>query len=142
MRALLDVNVLIALLDAQHLHHEPAWRWFRDNAQHGWATCAVTRNGCIRVMSQPAYPGNLPPRTVADRLRAAVAGDRHRAWADDVNLLDPGTIDWRHVLGPRQIADIHLLALAVVHEGRFVTFDARISPDAVIGAEDRHFCVI
>jgi len=142
MRALLDVNVLIALLDAQHLHHESAWRWFRDNARHGWATCAVTRNGCVRVMSQPAYPGNLPPRVVADRLRAAVAGDRHRAWADDVNILDPGTIDWRHVFGFRQIADIHLLALAVAHEGRFVTFDARISPDAVIGAEDRHFCVI
>lgn len=142
MRALLDVNVLIALLDAQHLHHEPAWRWFRDNARHGWATCAATRNGCIRVMSQPAYPGNLPPRAVADRLRTAVAGDRHRAWADDVNLLDPGTIDWRHVFGPRQITDIHLLALAVAHQGRFVTFDARISPDAVIGAEDRHFCVI
>lgn len=142
MRALLDVNVLIALLDAQHFHHESAWRWFRDNVRHGWATCAVTRNGCVRVMSQPAYPGNLPPRTVADRLRAAVAGDRHRAWADDVNLLDPGTIDWRHVFGPRQIADIHLLALAVAHEGRFVTFDARISPDAVIGADDRHFCVI
>ena len=142
MRALLDVNVLIALLDAQHLHHEPAWRWFRDNVRHGWATCATTRNGCVRVMSQPAYPGSLPPRTVADRLRAAVAGDRHRAWADDVNLLDPGTIDWRHVFGPRQIADIHLLALAVAHEGRFVTFDARISPDAVIGARDCHFCVI
>ena len=39
MRALLDVNVLIALLDAQHIHHELARRWLRDNIRHGWATC-------------------------------------------------------------------------------------------------------
>ena len=142
MRALLDVNALIALLDAQHLHHELAWHWSWDNTRHGWAACSLTRNGCVRVMSQPAYPGNLPPRTVAARLRTAVTEDHHRAWTDDVDLLDPGTIDWRHVFGPRQIADIHLLALAVAHGGRFVTFDTRISPDAVIGARDRHFCVI
>ena len=30
--ALLDVNVLIALLDPQHLSHERAHRWFRANA--------------------------------------------------------------------------------------------------------------
>ena len=35
MRALLDVNVLIALLDGQHLHHALAWRWLRNNIRHG-----------------------------------------------------------------------------------------------------------
>ena len=142
MRALLDVNVLIALLDAQHLHHELAWRWLRDNIRHGWSTCSLTRNECLRVMSQPKYPNSLPPRVIAGRLRDAVATDRHRYWTDDTNLLDPGIVDWRRIIGPNQIADIHLLALAVAHEGRFVTFDARIAPDAVIGARDRHFCVI
>ncbi|MYE01826.1 MAG: PIN domain-containing protein [Alphaproteobacteria bacterium] len=142
MRALLDVNVLIALLDGQHLHHDLAWNWLRDNIHHGWATCSATRNGCVRVMSQPKYPSSLPPRVVAGRLRDATRTEHHRCWADDVNLLDPGTAEWRHIVGPGQIADVHLLALAVAHEGRFVTFDARISPQAVVGAEGRHFCVI
>ena len=35
MRALFDVNVLIALLDAEHLHHETARAWLRSNIEHG-----------------------------------------------------------------------------------------------------------
>lgn len=31
MRALLDVNVLIALFDADHIHHERAHDWFMRN---------------------------------------------------------------------------------------------------------------
>ena len=96
----------------------------------------------MRIMAQPKYPNSLPPSVVAGRLRDAVSTDRHRYWTDDVNLLDPDVVDWRHIIGPNQIADIHLLALAVAREGRFVTFDARIAPDAVIGANTSNFCVI
>ena len=142
MRALLNVNVLIALLDGQHMHHDLAWRWLHDNIHRGWATCPLTRNGCVRIMSQPKYPNSLPPRTVASRLRDATRTEYHRRWTDDVDLLDPAVADWRRIMGPGQIADVHLLALAVAHEGRFVTFDARISPQAVIGAEDRHLCIV
>ena len=46
MRALLDVNVLIALLDSSHERHDIARRWLEENIQHGWATCAITQNGC------------------------------------------------------------------------------------------------
>jgi uncharacterized protein len=56
MRALLDVNVLIALHDAQHVHHTLAADWFEANADAGWASCPITQNGCLRIMSQPAYP--------------------------------------------------------------------------------------
>ena len=54
MRALLDVNVLIALLDAAHIGHAPAHRWLAEHGGAGWASCAIMQNGCIRVMSQPA----------------------------------------------------------------------------------------
>ena len=57
MRALLDVNVLIALLDQAHPHHGTALSWLRVNIKHGWASCPITQNGCIRIMSQAAYPG-------------------------------------------------------------------------------------
>lgn len=53
MRALLDVNVLIALPDSDHASHVAATEWFGRNARAGWASCAITQNGCVRVMSHP-----------------------------------------------------------------------------------------
>ena len=142
MRALLDVNVLIALLDVDHMHHEAARRWLRDNIRDGWATCPLTENGCVRIMAQPAYPNCLPVPRVAERLRTATATANHRFWPDEVSLLSPDVVDWRRIVGPRQISDLYLLALAVARRGRFVTFDARIDPGAVPGAGDRRYCVI
>ena len=73
MRALLDVNVLIALLDAEHVHHEAARRWLRENIRHGWATCPITENGYLRIMAQPGNSNCLPVSAVAERLREATA---------------------------------------------------------------------
>ena len=142
MRALLDVNVLIALLDAQHLHHDAAGRWLRVNIQYGWATCPITQNGCLRIMSQPAYPNPQPASSVAERLREATSADHHRFWPDEVSLLDPSMSDWGQVIGHKQITDVYLLALAVKRNGRFVTFDARIARNTVRGASDQSLCVI
>lgn len=142
MRALLDVNVLIALLDAEHVHHETARRWLRENIKYGWATCPITQNGCLRVMAQPAYPQSLSMPEVAERLREATAAEHHRFWSDDVSLLSPDVMDWHRFVGPKQITDVYLLALAVEHQGRFVTFDTRITPDIVSGAGNQRYCVI
>ena len=54
---LLDVNLLVALCDADHVHHGPALTWFRRHAFSGWASCPLTENGMLRVMGSPAYPG-------------------------------------------------------------------------------------
>ena len=137
MRALLDVNVLIALLDAGHVHHDAARSWMRDNIEHGWATCPITQNGTVRIMSQPGYPQHLPSSSVAERLREAMATAHHRFWPDDVSLLEAGTVDWERVIGSRQITDVYLLALAVKHGGQLVTFDARMAPDTVEGGAER-----
>ena len=142
MRALLDVNVLIALLDAQHLHHEAAVRWLKENIRHGWATCPITQNGCLRTMAQPAYPNCLPASAVAERLREATATAHHQFWPDHVSLLDPDVADWSQAIGPKQITDVYLLALAVERQGRFVTFDARIARSAVAGAGNPSLCAI
>ena len=142
MRALLDVNVLIALLDSEHIHHAQARGWLRDNVDAGWATCPITENGCVRIMAQPAYPNPLPAAMVAERLRAATATRYHRFWADDVSLLSPGITDWSRAIGPRQLTDVYLLALAARRGGRFVTFDARIALTAVPAADAKSLCVI
>ena len=142
MRALLDVNVLIALLDAGHAHHGLATAWLKREIHHGWASCPLTQNGCIRIMSQPKYPGSLAAAQVADRLAEAANSPDHDFWSADVNMLGEGVFDWARVLGHRQVTDVYLLALAAHHDGRFVTFDRRIALDAVKGARAKNLEVL
>ncbi len=77
MRALLDVNVLIALLDAAHVHHGLARRWFASHVEQGWASCPLTQNGCVRILSQPRYPNAVPVAEAALRLGEALAHPSH-----------------------------------------------------------------
>jgi len=138
MRALLDVNVLIALLDADHSLHDRAIDWFDGHAASGWASCQMTQNGCVRIMSHPAYPNAPPVAAVVKRLSAATAGRYHEFWADDVSLLDPALVDPQRVHGARQLTDVYLVALAVRHSGRLVTFDDSISITSVKSAKAAH----
>ena len=138
MRALLDVNVLIALLDADHVHHRRAHDWLDEHLGSGWASCPITQNGCIRVLAQSGYTNPLPATQVAERLAEAADSAHHRFWPDSVSLLDSSVIDRKQFLSPRQVTDAYLLALAVVNKGRLVTFDRGISPTLVKGAEKRH----
>jgi len=142
VRALLDVNVLVALLDRGHLHHGLASAWLQAEGDRGWASCPLTQNGCIRILSQPAYPNRQPAAQVAERLARAATEPHHAFWPDTLSLLDRQHVNWRHVLGPRQVTDVYLLALAVTHGGRFVTLDRAISLDAVPGATPAHLVVI
>ncbi|MFZ5512152.1 MAG: TA system VapC family ribonuclease toxin [Pseudomonadota bacterium] len=142
MRALLDVNVLIALLDSDHVHHGRAVAWLTEHIHHGWASCPLTQNGCIRIMSQSGYPNPLPAAQVAGRLAEATATTHHAFWSDTVSLLDSGRIDWTRVLGARQVTDVYLLALAVEHGGRLVTLDRGVPVKAVRGAKAGHLAVV
>ena len=138
MRALLDVNVLIALLDADHTSHRAAWEWFSQHGNDGWASCPITQNGCIRILSHSGYPNARSVTEVIGRLRAATAHAAHEFWPDSLSVVDAALIDPTRVHGPKQLTDVYLLALAVRNKGRLVTFDAGISLGAVSGATARH----
>jgi len=142
MRALLDVNVLIALLDADHAFHQAAWNWFEPNANDGWASCPITQNGCIRIMAHPAYPNAVPVQAVAERLREAAASASHEFWPDDATLLEQQAFNLDRVHGPRQVTDTYLLGLAVKKRGRLVTFDRAVSRAAVAGAHANHLLIL
>lgn len=141
-RSLLDVNVLIALLDSDHISHGVAMGWFAEHARERWSSCPITQNGCIRIMANPGYPHALPVRSVADRLADACSDEVHEFWPDDLSLLDRRIIDRTRIHGPRQLTDIYLLALAVEHGGRFVTFDSGIPLAAVRKARAGHLVVL
>ncbi|CKL71895.1 Conserved protein of uncharacterised function with PIN domain [Mycobacterium tuberculosis] len=68
MRALLDVNVLLALLDRDHVDHERARAWITGQIERGWASCAITQNGFVRVISQPRYPSPISVAHAIDLL--------------------------------------------------------------------------
>jgi toxin-antitoxin system PIN domain toxin len=143
MRAMLDVSVLIALLDAEHVHHMTVTRWFADNAPHGgWASCPLTQNGCIRILSQPAYLNSTPAALVADILGEATADPLHEFWPDSLSLLSPGALHWDRLLSGRHLTDVYLLALAVRHGGRLVTMDQGIPLSAVPDARPEHLMIL
>lgn len=142
MRALLDVNVLVALLDADHADHRRARAWLEAEIAAGWASCAITENGFVRVVSQPRYPSPVPVATAIDRLARAALGAHHAFWPCDASLLDARAIDRRLLHGPRQVTDAYLLALAVAHGGRLVTFDGAIPLAAVEGASAAHLVLL
>ena len=142
MRSLYDVSFLVALLDRNHTAHDAVSAWFVANIEQGWASCPLTQNGCVRILSQPGYPRPLSVAAAMERMRAAASTEYHRFIPDDVSLLDPARVDARRLSGHRQLADVYLLALAVAHDARLVTLDTRIPLGPVHGANATHLAVI
>ena len=142
MRALLDVNVLIALLDGGHLHHRLSREWLAGHLDAGWASCPLTQNGCIRILSQPAYPNSVPVARVAERLAEAAQHLAHAFWPDSISLLQADRVMWGRLLSSRQVTDAYLLALAVERGGRLVTLDRGVPLAAVTGAQSKHLVVL
>jgi len=141
--ALLDVNVLVALHDPAHPNHEDAHRWFGRNRKRGWATSPVTVNGCVRVLSNPAYPTVLRHRPRRHRVSECYARiPVIEFWSDSVSLLDDSLFRLQAITGHRQITDLYLLGLAVRHGGRLATFDRSIPFKAVVGAGPAHLELI
>jgi len=136
---LLDVNILVALLDPAHPNHEDAHLWFGRARKRGWATCSITLNGCVRVLSNPAYPTvDATPAEVVTRLRVMCESGNHEFWTDSVSLLDEKLFRIALLPGHQKITDAHLLALAVHHRGKLATFDRSIPLKAVIDARTEH----
>lgn len=141
-RALLDINVLVALLDSDHVDHGRAHEWLDDAIDAGWASCAITQNGFVRVISQPRYPSPASPAEAIDLLNRACEGGDHEFWPCDVSLLDATIVDRSRLHGARQVTDAYLLALATARGGRFVTFDRSLALSAVHGAAESHLTIL
>jgi toxin-antitoxin system PIN domain toxin len=132
MTFLLDANVLIALLDPQHVHHDVAHEWFAAEGNVSWATCPLTENAVIRILSQPSYPNaTTSPAVAIDLLREFCSLEGHEFWFDSVSLLDRSTVDAESLLSHGRVTDTYLLALAVSRGGTLTTFDRRLATNAV-----------
>ncbi len=143
LRALLDVNVWIALFDDSHQFSQQA-NAFIETPGNRVATCPLVENGVIRVMSLPSYGrrGGLALQQVRQRLQHACSVLDHEFWPDDVSLRDDRLVDFSRIQGHQQITDLYLLTLAVQHGGRLVTFDQAISLQSVHGAGAEHMLLL
>lgn len=134
---LLDVNVLIALLDPDHVHHDRAHQWFAEAGREAWATCPITQAAVPRILGHPRYPNvRGAPATIIPYLRNLCALPGHVFWHDNISLLDPAHIDADRLLDAGQITDTYLLALAVAYTGKLATFDRRLVAAAVPNGKD------
>ena len=132
-RALLDVNVLIALVDPEHASATRAHEWFAAH-QGGVATCPIVQNGVVRILSQPAYSKNAQHsvQSMVQLVRDFCAATDHQFWPDSLALIDEQVFDDSRLLGHQQITDAYLLSLAVANEGQLVTFDSAIAATAAV----------
>lgn len=140
---LLDVNVLLALFAARHIHHELAHDWFEEQRPHGWATCPLTENSFIRLMSQPTR-GSAPyrPVEVAETLRTFCLSSGHQFWPASLSIRDEGVFNPSLVRGHQQVTDTYLLALAKLNGGSLATFDRGVQLGSVKGATKANLQVI
>jgi toxin-antitoxin system PIN domain toxin len=130
---LLDINFLIALIDPAHQFHASAHTWFKFHRSHGWATCPITENGCLRIMSNPGYPfPGLTVERVRGILTELVRIEGHRFWPDSLSFLQPKRFDLTQI-GPKHLTDVYLLSLAASNGGRLITFDRTIPGQAITG---------
>jgi len=144
VRSILDVNVIIALLDPDHAFHERAHEWWATNEKFGWASCPITENGTVRIMSNPGYSAKtrFTPNDLVTRLQTFATGTNHEFWPDDVSLRDAKVFATERIHGSRQLTDLYLLALASKHNARLATFDTAIPLSAVLAARPRNLAVI
>ena len=125
---LLDVNALIALGWSAHRHHDTMVTWFNQHAKAGWATCAFTQAGFVRVLSQPAVAG--AETTVVDLARSLetnLAHPAHRLLALDFDFTEVLARCSGGVVGHRQGTDAYLLTAAIRAGMKLLTFDSGVN---------------
>jgi uncharacterized protein len=127
---LLDVNVLLALFDPHHIAHDLVHGWMESIANFRWASCPITENGFIRIVTSPKYT-NIHSTTeeAISRLSEFMEGTQHYFWSDSLSFTDSKYFSFIKPCGSKQLTDIYLVGLAHKNKGKLATLDKRIRSD-------------
>jgi toxin-antitoxin system PIN domain toxin len=140
MMYLLDANILIAMADPGHVYHTRVQQWFHAQPGRGWATCPLTENAFLRILSAPTYPGSPgDPMTVRQLLTRMCAFPGHQFWDDHLTLSD--TVRFPALPASKHLTDLYLLALAASHHGMLATLDRRIDPNLLPDGPKAYFLI-
>lgn len=134
---LFDANLLIALGDRDHEHHDAAAAFHTKVSTDGWATCPLTENVFLRIIGHPGYPkGPGSPEAARELLHRLTLQRGHEFWPDSISLCDKRAFP---VLpSSKHLTDYYLLALAVQQSASLATFDSRIDPALIKGGLDAY----
>lgn len=125
-RNLVDLNVLIALTDSEHIHRQKAERWFLSEGKDNWGLCPLTEAGFIRITTNPAMQRSAITldRAIAV-LQALRAHPGYRYWpiTDAENWIAVTATFAGRISGHQQVTDAYLLGMAIKENGVLVTFD-------------------
>lgn len=128
MTYLPDVNVLIALVWPQHIHHEAAHQWFSGLGEGKWATCSLTQTAFVRISSNPGIITEaIKPGEALQLLRELVRHPAHEYWDHSPQFAAAESLPAELLQGYKQITDTYLLLRAEAKGGIFTTFDGRFA---------------
>lgn len=123
-RNLLDLNVLIALTDSGHRHHQDARNWFASSGKDNWGICPLTEAGFVRVTANPAmHAGTRTLEQSIAILQAFKAHPGYHFWPITESWVTLTAPFAARISGHQQTTDAYLLGLAIKENGVLVTFD-------------------
>lgn len=139
MGALVDVNVLVALLHARHVHCARAVAWLESQtAERAIAICRVAQMGALRILTHPSVM----------REDVRTAQEFWQGWTELMNddrfsqVDEPAEIEaaWQEVTSPFRRGtvaetDAYLAAFAIAAKHRIVSFDRGMRRFAGVEAE-------
>jgi uncharacterized protein len=117
--ALLDANVLIALVVAEHVHHDAAAEWL-SASDAGFATCPITQGSLVRFLLRTGQP----PAAARDVVSALERASGHEFWPDSVSF---AVVELGGVVVHRQVTDAYLAQLARSRNGQLATLDSGLA---------------
>jgi hypothetical protein len=136
---LLDVNVLIALGDPLHGHHERVQAWFHHERTRAWATCPLTENGFLRILGQVSYKSFPASSSVLrEALSAMCSAPGHQFWPDAISLRDTR---YPSLPAAKHLTDFYLLALAIHHKAKLASLDQRIDASLIPGGKSAYLVI-
>jgi toxin-antitoxin system PIN domain toxin len=127
--ALPDVNVLLALVWSNHLHHDAAHDWFSQEAAAGWATCLLTQSAFMRLSLNPQVVGvSIDSKAAHNLLQSLIIHPEHRYYESAPALMGmPFDELLPRIVGYRQVSDATLLHVVRIHGLKLVTFDLAVA---------------
>jgi toxin-antitoxin system PIN domain toxin len=125
---LLDVNVLVALHLPAAEHFDRVDAWFSKLGRGGFATCAITEAGFVRVLTQQSLYTPDPIRLSEARFSLGIflQSRGHHFWPMDIGYMEATASFEERAYGHQQVTDSYLLGLAIHHKGVLATMDRKI----------------
>jgi uncharacterized protein len=117
--ALLDANVLIALVVPEHVHHDAAAQWL-SASDAAFATCPITQGSLVRFLLRTGQSATV----ARDVVSAVESASRHEFWPDSVSFAE---VEMGGVVGHRQVTDAYLAQLARTRDGQLATLDSGLA---------------